>query len=1000
MAKRRALLVTAIVVVTLVAAAVAARDLVVAYVLRGAVSMLGYQLDAARVRVTASSLDLLAPAIRNRAGEPVFDAARVDVRFSLRDLLPGSRHRFGLTAVDLEKPVLTLIHHADGSYNVALPGASGPPARPDTTPIDVRLRVRDGVVALVDRFIVPNQERRESLTNLRVDAVLAPHDPAYYRIDADLQDGARRYPLAGRGRFDHARAFASQHWYAAALPIGPLIDFAMATHDANLVDGRLRDVDARIYGFMLPNGTTDTHLGARAELIDGKLFVAKLGAAVGDAHGPLRVYDDGLTTTGIDATLAGVPLRLVGGVYGLAQPRVRFLLTGSGSLARLRTLAPTIAHRPIDGTLAFALRADGALAQPVVTGVFRSPRMTYGPYALSRLSGDVAVAGKDVQILGLAARYGPIALRGRGTIILGDHIDSQIAAGLDAPAAAIPYAGSLVPGAAVRGVVVLRGSDDKLAAHGTIEASGAQARLDAPFALEGNGTGSVGPLALARRDGASLYARVAFDRPAGLVDAVVAAHRLSLRRPQSVRLPGFSGTALPPITGTLDAALVGESRGSSIAAASGSVRVRGAGIAGATLGDADARFAADHGLLAAQGRVHASLQQFAPMLRGIRARGAIDAPVRFVVDGHRTVVAQIAGARFRNASVQGIPLHGASATVALQGRAIDVRGARLEAAGGAVVAQGTLGNGGTLRLATDGIDVSQLRAAGLPLSSGHVVSIADVSGTLTAPRVDAGITLTGAHVRGAPLDALAAGHYAGGRLQLDEVRAAYAGAVGSANGVLDRQRVALTASLRGAEIATLARDFRLPLRYPQGAIDADVRLAGLVRDPALDGNARIAAGSINGLGFRDVVVPLHGDLRTLDVRGGRATFGSTTLGFDATASLRATRVALRAEHVDLADFNDYFDAADTLSGRGHLRATVALGADTIATSGDLALAGAQLRRLPIGNVDARWSSRGRTISGQAHVAGGHGNLTAGGSAIVPARAPLAHIARSTLDLHG
>ena len=38
-------------------------------------------------------------------------------------------------------------------------------------------------------------------------------------------------------------------------------------------------------------------------------------------------------------------------------------------------------------------------------------------------------------------------------------------------------------------------------------------------------------------------------------------------------------------------------------------------------------------------------------------------------------------------------------------------------AGGVVVAQGSFGNGGTLRLSTSGIDAAQLRAAGLPLSA-------------------------------------------------------------------------------------------------------------------------------------------------------------------------------------------------------------------------------------------------------------------------------------------
>ncbi|MEA2690496.1 MAG: hypothetical protein QOD51_3103, partial [Candidatus Eremiobacteraeota bacterium] len=196
--RRRPVLI-AILLVALVGAAVgAAHDAVASFGIRAAVGALGYDLSSERMRVGASSLSIVAAVVRNHAGEPVLSADRVDVAFSLRDLLPGSAHRFGLHAVDVQRPRLTLIHHADGTYNVALPGGGGAPARPATTPIDVHVRERDGEIALLDRFVEPNRERRESLTGVNVDAILAPADPAYYRVDAALQDGARTYPLHGR----------------------------------------------------------------------------------------------------------------------------------------------------------------------------------------------------------------------------------------------------------------------------------------------------------------------------------------------------------------------------------------------------------------------------------------------------------------------------------------------------------------------------------------------------------------------------------------------------------------------------------------------------------------------------------------------------------------------------------------------------------------------------------------------------------------------------------
>ncbi|MDB5029232.1 MAG: hypothetical protein JWO66_2921, partial [Candidatus Eremiobacteraeota bacterium] len=774
------------------AIAVAAwHDAVAAFGLRAAVGALGYDLTAERLRMNASSLSMAGLVVRNRAGEPVLIADRLDVEYSLRALLPGSKHRFGLRAVDVQRPRLTLIHHADGTYNVALPGG-GPPARPDTTPLDVRVRVRGGEVALIDRFIVPDRERRESLTGVTVDAVLAPSDPAYYRVDAVLQDGSRGYPIRGRARFDHRRGYASQRWHADELPIGALVNFGIATHAVHIVDGRLRGVDARLYGFIRPDGTTDTHTGGVAELVGGKIFAAQLRVPIGDAHGMLHVYDDGLTTAGIDATLAGVPLRLVGGIYGLARPQLRFAIAGRGPLAKLRTISDASARRPIAGDLTFRLLADGPIDRPIVRGSFASPRLAYDAFVLGDAAGTVAFSGEDFQIVGAGARYGAIALRAHGALVLGAHVGTDLIATVDGPGDALPYGAAVLPGATVHALVHLTGTDDKLAALGSVSAAGPRGTLESPFAFAADGTGSVGPLALVRGDGASLYARVAFDRPSGLVDGVVSAHRLSLLPARRVTLPGLRAAALPDLSGTLDADLAGEVRGAALVAATGDVHVRRAGAAGFPIGDADAHVGGDadgialsgvvvHGPLgevrgegvyangprvfALRGRVRTSFDRLTPLLRGIRAHGAIDAQLNAVASSGRTVV-QIDDARFRDARIQGIPLHHAGATIALRGDAVDVSAARLDVAGGSVVAGGSFGNGGSLRVSASGIDASALRGAGVPLAGGRIAAVAVIGGTRRDPRAKAGAALSDARSGGAPVAGVLNASYASGRLAI------------------------------------------------------------------------------------------------------------------------------------------------------------------------------------------------------------------------------------------
>ena len=1028
MRRRRLLLIATGAVALAAAGAASAHDQLAGAGLRAAVGTFGYDLRAQSTHVTTHSLSLVAPVVLNRQGEPVLSADRLDVEFSLRDLLPGGKRRFGLRAIDVQRPLLTLIHHADGTYNVALPGGSGPPPRPDNTPLDVRVRVRDGRIALIDRFVVRNQERRESVNGVNVDAVLAPTDPAYYRVDGVLQDGARRYPISGRARFDHERGFASQHWHADELPVGPLVNFAMATHAVHVVDGRLQSVDARIYGFIADDGTTSTHAGAVADLVDGKIFAAQLRVPIGDAHGRLYVYDDGVTTDGIVATLAGVPLHLAGGVYGLAHPQMRFLIDGRGPLQQLRTISEQSARRPLSGDVAFQLRADGPIDKPVVRGSFFSPRLAYGAYELTRAAGTVAFSGEAFQVLGVEARYGPIALRAHGVLTLGKQVDTDLLATIAGPGDALPYGGAVLPHARVHALVHLTGTAEKLAARGTVAAQAPHGTLDTTFALDPDGTGTVGPLALARADGASVYARVAFDRPNGAVDGIVSARRFALLPARAVRLPGFNGAALPPVSGTLDADLAGYLRGSNVAEAAGEVHLRRAGVAGIALGDADAHlgttsegvalndvsvrgplgelrgegaYATANGLFALRARLRSSVERLASVLHGARGSGGIDAQLRVVARNGRGVL-QIADARFAGARLQGVALQHAEATVALRNNAIDVPAARIDAAGGSVVGAGSFGNGGSVRLSASGIDASAFRGAGLPLSGGRLAAVGVVSGTQRDPRAQAVVALAGASYGGAPLAATASGAYAGGTLALDRANVAYDGAVADASGSISNlagaaPQLDLNGHVRGADVAAFSRRLGVKLPYPDAAVDADLRVRGALSDPSIGGAARIAAGSINGLAFHDVVLPLSGDLAAVAVRGGSATVGSTTLHFDALASRGGARGSVRSDRADLADFNDYFDAAETLAGRGRLAIAFATGGSSFATSGDVALAGVRYRRLPIGDVGARWSSHGRTIAASADVGGPHGRLSARGSATVPARDPLAHLVASAID---
>ena len=256
--RRRSRLIAATSLLAVVVALMVFHNAIVVAIIRSIATSAGYNVTFDRLEAGLTATTVLGTNVTNRGGAPVFHADRIDLQYSIRNLLPGSsRRRFGISALDLQRPTVTLIHFADGTYNVTLP-ASAAPTKPDTTPVDLRLRVRDGSVVLLDRYVVPGHERRERIVGFAADAILSPHAHSFYNVRFDLDDGHTLHPVFGKATFASERGFDAQRWTAANLPIGPLIDFAASSHAMNVVDGDLRNVDGRIYTFVDPDGSTQT----------------------------------------------------------------------------------------------------------------------------------------------------------------------------------------------------------------------------------------------------------------------------------------------------------------------------------------------------------------------------------------------------------------------------------------------------------------------------------------------------------------------------------------------------------------------------------------------------------------------------------------------------------------------------------------------------------------------------------------------------------------------
>ncbi len=499
--------------------------------------------------------------VTSQRGEPIATIPRLSVAYDLRDLLPGGSRLFGLKSVDVESPHVTILRRRDGTYNVPVPqlpsnkGAKGPPAI-------FRAAIRNGSVTIVDesRNALPGS-RRLYVADVAADADVNTASRSHYV--ASLRYGERPdrlFLVQGRGVVDAPAGYVDQHWTAAQLPIAAAVNFVLDSPAMRVRSGTLRGIDARYAGLADARGTVAAHLAATAFLDGARIAISGLGRPVDGVRGRIDVYDDGLSTSHLDASVAGVPARVSGGIYGLRDPHVRLAVRGSGDVARLRSAFPQAERLPMRGALTFALLVSGAAAKAVTWIDVRSPQITYAGYRVDRVRGLVAFDGREADVIRFGAAYRGVAVDAGGRLALHSQ-PNAIELLLDArtSTAGVPYLDSIFPRMRLDGAAVASADDPRsIGVLGALWGSGAGRSLDAIVDVSGRGVGSVGPIHV-QSGGGSLYARLALDRPRGSAIGLVAARDFPL----------------PPARGTLTGAIVGSQTNAAIAGL-GSARLRGA----------------------------------------------------------------------------------------------------------------------------------------------------------------------------------------------------------------------------------------------------------------------------------------------------------------------------------------------------------------------------------------------------------------------------------------
>jgi translocation-and-assembly-module (TAM) inner membrane subunit TamB-like protein len=1037
-ASRRTVIVAAAVTVLLVVL-IAARHGIARAVLQGIVSgATGYQVSIGDQTLGTHHAVLFdVHVVKN--GDPVLDAQRVDVEYALRDIFPGGQHRFGFAAISILKPVLTITRHADGTLTFnRTGGTSGTPptaTRKAAAPYYFTARVRDGVIRLVDVAPLQPDLANQSIEHVSIDASVKSDARTTAKLDGVLlgrrSRGAAlsRYPLSERTVIDVERGISLSTIRAAELPLRGVLGFLIHSHAIRFDDGVLIGVDARYFALASqPSQDFVYRLGGRADLRDGRIAVGGLARAVRDLRAPLIVTDDMLAASSIDGTVGGAPLHGRGAFYDLfGRPAFRLAFNGDGDLRDLRTLFGFSARLPLSGATHIETLLESQLAHPLIRTSLDARRVSYGRYPIDAIDGVVDFYDGTVSVGGMRGRFGPADLVLGGRVILSDRgNDLVFALNARGPGRTLPYADVVAPDADVVAEVLLEQPPGQgYTARGTITANGPTTGSGA-FAVNPRGVGEFGPFRFARAGGESLAGGFELQRPISQSAGWIRARGFRLADVRkAAALPGVTIPALPAIAGVIDGDLAGggtpdtfglagvlrgrDLRYGPYALGSGSVRLRGTfndvRLAAIQLDGPLGRFqgagAFAQGMFALDGRYDGSLEQLRPFTGDAGARGAVHGPVRATLAQNRIVV-QTTGAALAGGRVRGVAVERVAGTLEIDAGALRVVAADGSVGGARAVAADA---GGPFLVSAPDLPIAALRGTGIPLGAGTLSLFGEADLRGHAPRFDGVVGLVGGVASGFPVSGGADFVLSGGTARirsgvavLGKTYGSFAGQVGGI-GATGAGALAydLNADVPIGDVAEVRRTLRIPVKYLEGSFSAALRVRGSGARPSIGGDVAVPEGSYNGLSFRDARAGIALTPSMLTARDGVVTVGSTHAQVAASLALagRAFAVDARSANANLADFDDYFDEAETLDGRGRVALAFANDGRTTRTTGRVNVRDLRYRRFAFGTTDATWSQRGGAVAAALNVRGAHGAVRANGTMIAAGGDPVSAFARAT-----
>jgi hypothetical protein len=946
----------------------------------------------------------------SRHGEPVLSAKRIDVYYSPRELLPGSTHRFGITAIAIDAPNLTLIRHQDGSYNVASAsgGGAASPGRADPIPLRLTARVRDGTATLIDRGNPAKPEVQTAYgihANLALDSSARTH---YVLGGAFAQNG--KQPFSAVGTIDRTRGYAMHRLRASAVPMSTIANTLIHSPAARVLQGEARAVDVRAYAFdVAPDAPIDYHVGGGLTIADGQMYVDVLSRPLQHIAGRVGLVDGVVFSNDLSAQLGTVPVTARGAIFDFSDPQFRFGISGAGDLASLREDFAFSKNEPVRGRGTIGALIEGPVSNPIVVARAATKRAYYRDLPIDHLNADIAIALGHVFIAPMTASYGGVAGSVRGVLTMGRALRTQLLVHAVTDAAHLPYLDEMLPGEPVVADALFTGTGDLFGARGGLASLRGVRRMAALFSFAPDGATDIAPFWVNSEKG-TFAGRYVAQRKNDTSAFWAAASGLHLTAPVQPVFPGLKMPRLPAIGGTLaHGEVVGGGSSSHDVVVAGRASAIGATIAGVPFNAVEAVFAgnlADASIgmlhadgpwgrfdgrggfstsrLAAVGDYAGDLRGVSPLIGDLPARGRVSGPIAISFADNRIVV-QARGLQFAPGSrVHGVAVQRLTGTLAYEKGALRVYSAQLGVAGGTLIAAGPLSGSG-LAMVGSGMHGQDLAGLGVPIDGGSVA----VNGTVRdrgqpLPAFDGGVVVRGGRAAGYPVKGTAQLSLHGGSLVVRNAVAALGGAYAYVNGTVNGlashdPQYALRARVPAADVPSTLAALRLPTYMTQGVFNGTLSIGGTGREPRVTGPIAVPGGAVNGLPFTGAHADLAAGGGTVSARHGSVRVGSTAVRFFARLEPTSSAFGVRSTRADLSDFDNFFDTGDTLDGEGSVSLVLAINDKRGSTRGDVRVNGLRYRSLFFGDTLAHWSSRSNDVTGTLAVAGKHGSLRASGT---------------------